>query len=66
MPAGVPLERYAKFTAAALLTMLAGAQMVHLTYRPLDDLPEIIEQTKAKKLTESSASLKTEGSGGPS
>ncbi len=60
MPAGVPLERYAKFTAAALLTMLAGAQLVHLTYRPLDELPELIEQTKKQKLADGSNAQKND------
>lgn len=48
MPAGVTLEKYAKFMLAALATMFVGAQAVHLVYRPLDDLPAMIEAEKRK------------------
>lgn len=44
MPAGVSWGQYLKFTACALLSMAAGSQMVHLYYRPLDDLDLYIEK----------------------
>ncbi|XP_077869388.1 ubiquinol-cytochrome-c reductase complex assembly factor 6-like [Saccoglossus kowalevskii] len=34
MPAGVPWPPYLRFLAAGLLSMLAGAQMVHYIYKP--------------------------------
>ncbi|CAG0920108.1 unnamed protein product [Notodromas monacha] len=46
MPAGVSLEKYVKFGCAALASMLLGAQLVHINYRPLDDLPKLIEDEK--------------------
>lgn len=46
MPLGVPLRRYVTFMAASLLTMFAGAQTVHVYYKPLDDLDEYIEKAK--------------------
>lgn len=44
MPAGVSWGQYLKFTACALLSMAAGSQMVHLYYRPLDDMDLYIEK----------------------
>lgn len=38
MPVGVSWARYLSFTAAAMLSMLAGSQVVHQYYRPLKDL----------------------------
>ena len=35
MPAGVSVRVYVKHLTVALLAMLAGAQTVHLLYRPL-------------------------------
>jgi len=46
MPAGVSWPSYLKFASAAVLSMLAGAQSVHAVYRPLDNLPEYIEEFK--------------------
>lgn len=36
MPAGLSWPKYIKFVVAASLSMFAGAQTVHLFYRPLD------------------------------
>ena len=36
MPAGVSWNQYLRFVTASLLTMFAGAQTVHIFYRPLD------------------------------
>lgn len=48
MPAGVSWPQYLKFFSAAMLTMLAGSQTVHMIYRPLDDLDKYIELEKKK------------------
>ena len=49
MPAGVSWPTYLKFSFAAGLSMLAGAQCVHLVYRPLDDLQQFVEEFKKNK-----------------
>jgi len=49
MPAGVSWPTYLRFTLAAGLSMVAGAQTVHLVYRPLDDLENWIANFKEEK-----------------
>lgn len=44
MPSNISTTRYIMFAAAAMVTMLAGAQCVHEIYRPLDDLEDLVEQ----------------------
>ena len=44
MPAGVSWPTYLKFAFAAGVSMVAGAQTVHLVYRPLEDLDKFIEK----------------------
>ena len=44
MPAGVSLPTYMKFFVSAMLTMFAGAQVVHMYYKPLADLDNYIEE----------------------
>jgi len=44
MPAGVSWGTYIKYTFAAGLSMVAGAQTVHQLYRPLDDLEEWVKK----------------------
>lgn len=44
MPAGVSWPQYLKFFVAAMVSMLLGAQAVHVYYRPLDDLNELVQQ----------------------
>ena len=51
MPAGVSWKRYLTFGAAAMFSMFLGSQTVHYIYRPLDDLPELIEAAKKKEKT---------------
>ncbi|WAR25529.1 BWNIN-like protein [Mya arenaria] len=51
MPAGVTWGRYLTTLSISLLTMLSGAQCVHLYYRPLEDFDELIEARK-KELRE--------------
>ncbi|XP_051740235.1 protein brawnin [Ctenopharyngodon idella] len=41
MPAGVSWPRYLRMFAASVLSMFAGAQAVHLYYRPDLTIPEI-------------------------
>ncbi|OWR41708.1 hypothetical protein KGM_205061 [Danaus plexippus plexippus] len=42
MPAGVTWGQYLSFSTAALLSMLAGSQVVHLHYKPLEDIHRYI------------------------
>lgn len=49
MPAGVSWGAYLKFFSAAMVSMMAGSQLVHIYYRPLDDLEELIEVEVQKK-----------------
>ncbi|XP_023296172.1 protein brawnin [Lucilia cuprina] len=51
MPAGVSWGQYLKFMSCALLSMMAGSQLVHMYYKPLQDLDSYIEQEmkQAKK-----------------
>lgn len=44
MPAGVSWGQYLKFMSGALVTMLVGAQLVHMYYKPLEDLDKYIEK----------------------
>lgn len=52
MPAGVSWPRYMVFFSAAMISMLAGAQTVHIYYKPLDDLDKYIEEEVRKKQAE--------------
>ncbi len=49
MPAGVSWGRYLSFQVSALFTTFLGAQFIHAIYRPLADLPDIIEKAKTEK-----------------
>jgi len=49
MPAGVSWPTYLKFSVAAALSMIAGAQTVHAVYKPLDDLEKFIEDFEHEK-----------------
>jgi len=74
MPAGVSWPTYLKFTLAAGLSMVAGAQTVHQFYRPLEDLEEwvrkfeeqqkLIQEVKTNdsKTAERSAEIKSTAS----
>jgi len=44
MPAGVGWTTYIKYSLAAGLSMIAGAQTVHQLYRPLEDLEEWVKR----------------------
>jgi len=58
MPAGVSWPTYLKFATAAILSMAAGAQTVHLIYRPLDDMGELVE-AEIKRIQTSTNSKQT-------
>lgn len=49
MPAGVSWPRYISFFTASMLTAFAGAQLVHMYYKPLDDLEELIQQEMRRR-----------------
>jgi hypothetical protein len=44
MPAGVSWPKYLKFFVASMVSMMLGAQAVHVYYRPLDNLNELVQQ----------------------
>lgn len=52
MPAGVGWGQYFRFSVAAYLSMMAGAQVVHMFYKPLEDLETLIEKHKERILLE--------------
>ena len=52
MPAGVTWRKYITFSIAAMFSMLLGAQSVHLVYRPLEDLPQLIDEAKKENINE--------------
>ena len=49
MPAGLSWPRYVTFFTVGLLTMLSGSQIVHLYYKPLDDLEDLVEEELARR-----------------
>lgn len=57
MPAGVSWPQYLKFFVAAMVSMLLGAQAVHVYYRPLDDLGELVQQ-EVERLNKSKDKIK--------
>jgi hypothetical protein len=44
MPAGVSWPKYIKFFVASMVSMMLGAQAVHLCYKPLDNLNELVQK----------------------
>jgi len=57
MPAGVSWPQYLKFFVAAMVSMVLGAQAVHVYYRPLDDLNELVQQ-EVERLSKSKDKIK--------
>ncbi|CAB0033170.1 unnamed protein product [Trichogramma brassicae] len=62
MPAGLSWPRYISIFAASILTSFAGAQCVHMYYKPLDDLEQLVQQElerrrRAREESKSSASI---------
>lgn len=49
MPAGVSWGQYLRYTAAAMLSMFAGAQTVHMLYRPMDDFDKYLKEALEKE-----------------
>ena len=49
MPAGVSVGQYTKFLLASLLSMAAGSQLVHMYYKPLQDLEEYVDKERARR-----------------
>ena len=58
MPAGVSWTTYLKFSFAAGLSMVAGAQTVHFVYRPLEDLDQFIKKFEEENKNTSSPIVK--------
>jgi hypothetical protein len=44
MPAGVSWPKYIKFFVASMVSMMLGAQAVHLCYKPLDGLNGLVQK----------------------
>lgn len=49
MPAGVPWGPYLRFFTAALLSAFAGAQTVHIYYKPLEDLDILVKEEMQRR-----------------
>jgi len=49
MPAGVSWGQYLRFSAAAMLSMFAGAQVVHSFYRPMEDFDTYVKDALEKE-----------------
>ncbi|XP_060535245.1 ubiquinol-cytochrome-c reductase complex assembly factor 6 [Cylas formicarius] len=49
MPAGVSWGAYLRLVAASLVSMFAGAQLVHAYYKPLTDLDRYVEEERARR-----------------
>lgn len=49
MPAGVSWPKYISFFVAAMASMAAGAQTVHVYYKPLVDLEVYVEKEIEKR-----------------
>lgn len=51
MPAGVSWPQYLKFFTCAMLSMMAGAQVVHIYYNPLKDIDDYVKKEIEKTKT---------------
>jgi len=60
MPAGVTWGAYLKFTAAAMVSMFAGAQTIHVFYQPLSDM-EVLVNEEIHRLQEELVSVMKDG-----
>ncbi|XP_071866385.1 ubiquinol-cytochrome c reductase complex assembly factor 6 sloth 2 [Bombus fervidus] len=52
MPYGISWTRFISLVSLAVLMTASGSQAVHLIYRPLDDLDDLIEEAFQKRLLE--------------
>ncbi|XP_044010605.1 protein brawnin [Aphidius gifuensis] len=50
MPAGMSTGQYLRFIMATTITMFSGSQLVHVFFKPLDDLNELVEIEFQKRL----------------
>jgi len=50
MPAGVSTFTYLKFATAAFFSMALGSQCVHMYYRPLEDLEQLVNKSEEQIL----------------
>ncbi len=60
MPYGASWGRYLSFQASALMATFLGAQSVHMVFRPLDDLQDMIEEAKVERFGRPEESEKPE------
>lgn len=61
MPAGISWGPYLRYMCAAMLSMMAGAQIVHSYYHPLADLDELVHKEKEVLLKERRTALNVQG-----
>ncbi|KAK9309735.1 hypothetical protein QLX08_000726 [Tetragonisca angustula] len=52
MPYGISWFRYISFLTLSFISTACGSQVVHLIYRPLDDLDDLIEEAFQNRLSE--------------
>ncbi|XP_017889343.1 uncharacterized protein LOC108630516 [Ceratina calcarata] len=52
MPYGMTWPKFLSFITLAALAMASGSQCVHVIYKPLDDLDDLIEEAVKKRLSE--------------
>lgn len=52
MPVPFTWPRYIAFVSAAMMTTLAGAQVVHTFYKPLDDLETLVQKELERRKKE--------------
>ncbi|RWS17752.1 uncharacterized protein B4U79_02516 [Dinothrombium tinctorium] len=52
MPYGISWTSYITRLSAIILSMFAGAQLVHQFYQPLSDLDSLVEEAKKRRLSE--------------
>lgn len=44
MPYGMSMPRFISLVTLSMLAMFSGSQVVHMVFKPLDDLDDLIEQ----------------------
>ena len=52
MPIGLSWPKYFALIASSMYLMSLGAQTVHGIYKPLDDLPDYVDEYRKRKLEE--------------
>lgn len=51
MYAGISFVKYASVLVISAVSMMAGSQLVHQLYKPLDDLEDYVEREIQKRKT---------------